>query len=95
MFRAESRALERARNRARARRLGTREPGGACSDRSVLDRMRRLTLQFPAPSQPGRVLLALEPWTMENTLLTPTLKLKRLNLDARFDKQIDELYKRR
>jgi long-chain acyl-CoA synthetase len=58
----------------------------------VMDHIRRQTGQFPAPSQPRRVLLTLEPWTMENTLLTPTLKLKRLNLDARFAQQIADLY---
>ena len=62
---------------------------------AVLDRIRRQTTRFPAPSQPRRVLLTLEPWTMENTLLTPTLKLKRLNLDARFSSRIAELYEGR
>jgi len=38
------------------------------------------------------VLLTLEPWTLENSLLTPTLKLKRLNLAARFGQAIEALY---
>jgi len=59
---------------------------------AALARIRRQTAQFPAPAQPRRVLLTLEPWTLENSLLTPTLKLKRLNLAARFGQAIEALY---
>jgi len=38
--------------------------------------------------------LSLEPWTPDNTLLTPTLKLKRNNLSARFAQDIEGLYRR-
>ena len=40
------------------------------------------------------VALTLEPWTVENTLITPTLKLKRNNLQARFGAEIERLYRR-
>ena len=38
--------------------------------------------------------LSLEPWTSENGMMTPTLKLKRNNLATRFAAVIDGLYKR-
>jgi long-chain acyl-CoA synthetase len=34
------------------------------------------------------------PWTIENTMLTPTLKLKRLNLMNHFASEINGLYQR-
>ena len=38
--------------------------------------------------------LATEPFTMENDLLTPTMKLKRADAAKAFRREIDELYKR-
>lgn len=35
-----------------------------------------------------------EPWTVEDSLITPTLKLKRANLSARFADEIERLYRR-
>jgi long-chain acyl-CoA synthetase len=40
------------------------------------------------------ILLATEPFTVENELLTPTMKLKRANAAKAFRREIDELYKR-
>jgi len=61
---------------------------------SVLERIRALTSGSPYYAQPRAVWLTLEPWTIENTLLTPTLKLKRNNLAAHFAAQIDAMYRR-
>jgi long-chain acyl-CoA synthetase len=62
---------------------------------AVLQRVRRLTASFPYYAQPRAVVLTLEPWTVENTLMTPTLKLKRNNLAAHFATQIEGLYGQR
>ena len=53
----------------------------------------RVPDSFPFYAQPHAVVLTLEPWTIENGLLTPTLKLKRNNLAAHFAAQIEPLYK--
>lgn len=53
-----------------------------------------LTRALPHYAQPRAVALTLDPWTIENTLMTPTLKLKRNNLAARFAADIDRLYRR-
>lgn len=55
-------------------------------------RIRELTRSFPYYAQPRAVILSLEPWTIENTLLTPTLKLKRNNLAAHFADEIEQIY---
>jgi long-chain acyl-CoA synthetase len=61
---------------------------------AALARIRELTRDFPYYAQPRAVALTLEPWTVENTLITPTLKLKRNNLQARFGGEIERLYRR-
>lgn len=61
---------------------------------AALERIRALTKDFPYYAQPRAVALTLEPWTVENALITPTLKLKRNNLVARFEAEIERLYQR-
>ncbi len=61
---------------------------------TVVQRVRDLTRSFPHYAQPRAVVLTLEPWTVENTLMTPTLKIKRNNLAAHFAAEISQLYQR-
>lgn len=58
----------------------------------VLKRVRELTTSFPFYAQPKGVILSTEPWTIESTLITPTLKLKRLNLQKHFAEDMACLY---
>lgn len=62
---------------------------------AVVLRIRELTKEFPYYAQPKAVILSLEPWTVENSLITPTLKLKRNNLAARFAQGVQEMYHRK
>jgi long-chain acyl-CoA synthetase len=61
---------------------------------AALQRIREATRGLPHYAQPRTVALTLEPWTVENTLMTPTLKLKRHNLAAQFAPRIELLYRR-
>lgn len=61
---------------------------------AALERIARQAAAFPRYGVPRAVWLSLEPWTVENSLMTPTLKLKRHNLMARFEAEIDGLYRR-
>lgn len=61
---------------------------------AVLQRVRSLTAAFPHYAQPRAVAMTLEAWTIENGLMTPTLKLKRLPLAARFADAIEALYRK-
>ncbi|MBC5782131.1 long-chain fatty acid--CoA ligase [Ramlibacter sp. USB13] len=61
---------------------------------AALERIKELTKGFPYYAQPRAVALTLEPWTVENGLITPTLKLKRNNLVARYGDGIERLYRR-
>jgi long-chain acyl-CoA synthetase len=66
----------------------------AAAREAALKRIRAATASFPYYAQPRAVALTREPWTIENTLITPTLKLKRNNIAARFGEVIDGLYRR-
>lgn len=48
---------------------------------------------FPGYAKVRRVSLSLSPWTIENEMLTPTLKIKRNVVIEAHKKEIDEMYK--
>ncbi|CAN7535149.1 AMP-dependent synthetase/ligase [Duganella sp. LjRoot269] len=58
----------------------------------LLKRVREACAALPRHAVPRAIHAVTEPWTVENSLLTPTLKLKRNNLMARYAPQIDALY---
>ena len=62
--------------------------------RAVLARIEKNTASFPRYAVPRAVHLTLEPWTIENTFMTPTLKLKRNNLMAHFAEAIEGMYQK-
>ncbi|MFK5915245.1 MAG: long-chain fatty acid--CoA ligase [Woeseiaceae bacterium] len=47
---------------------------------------------FPGYAKVRRVSLSLQPWTIENGLMTPTLKVKRPKVIEAYQKQIDGMY---
>ena len=62
--------------------------------KAALKRIAAQTRNFARYAEPRAVFLTREPWTLENGLMTPTLKLKRNNLMSRFASEIDALYTR-
>jgi long-chain acyl-CoA synthetase len=67
------------------------------SDKRVLNAaLQRITGQirhFPGYAKIRRVHLSLEPWTVENGLLTPTMKVKRNKVMERMKPAIKQLYR--
>ncbi len=61
-------------------------------EKAVLERIAEQIREFPGYAKVRRVLLMTEPWTIENGLLTPTLKLKRPEVSVRFGREIERLY---
>ncbi|MCB1876620.1 MAG: long-chain fatty acid--CoA ligase [Chromatiales bacterium] len=59
---------------------------------AVLGRIGEAIKDFPGYVKIRRVLLQKEPWSVENGLLTPTLKVKRAKVLERFADEIDGLY---
>ena len=59
---------------------------------NALRRAKTAAKDFPHYALPRSVILTKEPWTIENGLLTPTLKLKRGPLSNKFQEVIRKLY---
>ncbi len=61
-------------------------------EKEVVQRLSDQMREFPGYAQIHRALLLSEPWSIENGLLTPTLKVKRAPVVAKFSHEIKELY---
>lgn len=59
----------------------------------VITRLQHLMTSFPGYAKIYRVFITPEAWTVENGLLTPTLKLKRQPIQAKYSQQIAVMYK--
>jgi len=61
-------------------------------EKAITQRVSAQLKDFPGYAQVRRVTLTLEPWSVENGLLTPTLKLKRPKVMEKFNAEIDQMY---
>ena len=81
------------------------DPGSAASTRDAqalrrnpaveeqaLRQLQTRLARFPGYVRLRRIALMDEPWTVENGLLTPTLKLRRNEVLARFSERVEALY---
>jgi len=59
----------------------------------VLARISHQLRDFPGHAKVRRVTVLRDPWTMEDGLLTPTLKLRRDEILARYGPQIEAMYR--
>ncbi len=81
-----------------ARQVGVRAdmPESLRDTRVEKEALRRIAEQireFPGYAKVRRALLLADPWSIENGLLTPTLKLKRPQVAMRYAKEIEQLYR--
>ena len=60
--------------------------------RLVLERIQQRLSGFPGFAKIHRVALVHEPWSIENGMMTPTLKLRRHRILAHYQDKVDELY---
>ncbi len=58
----------------------------------LVERITRQIKEFPGYAKIYRVALAQEPWTVENDMLTPTLKLRRAQVLNRYQAEVSRLY---
>jgi long-chain acyl-CoA synthetase len=60
--------------------------------KDMLKRVREALREFPGYAKIRRVTLLLEPWGVENGLLTPTLKVKRSEVLHRYRDEVEKMY---
>ncbi len=60
---------------------------------AILERVARQISVFPGYARIHRVHCQLEPWSIEDGLITPTLKLKRDRICERYAREIEEMYR--
>lgn len=60
--------------------------------KAVIAHIARTLQDFPGYAKVRRVALLAEPWSVENGLITPTLKVRRNEVLRRYHKQVDALY---
>jgi len=58
----------------------------------VINHLKQVLHDFPGYAKIRKVILTVEPWTVENELLTPTLKVKRPNVIKAFEQEISKIY---
>jgi len=61
-------------------------------ERSLIRRANDRLKEFPGYIRVRRVVATREPWTVENGLLTPTLKVKRDRVQGKFSAEIERAY---
>ncbi len=61
-------------------------------NRMLLAKLSGHLKDFPGYAQVRRAHFTLEPWTVENGLLTPTMKMKRAKIAERYAQEVDSLF---
>jgi long-chain acyl-CoA synthetase len=75
-----------------ASELGADAQAPDTASAAILQRIDRLLYDRPRHAQVRAVHLVLEPWTVQQGLLTPTLKIKRQAVEERYASEIAALY---
>lgn len=68
------------------------KPGNNEFETYILQRISQLLHEFPGYAQIRRVAICNEKWTIDNGLITPTLKLRRGAILEKYKEEIAELY---
>ena len=61
-------------------------------EKALVKRANERLKSFPRYVRVRRAVVSAEPWTVENGLLTPTMKIKRERVATRFSKEIEAAY---
>lgn len=66
--------------------------GEQAVQKALLARIAAQMKEFPGYAQVRRLHATLEPWNVENGLMTPTLKLRRTKVMEKFHAELDQMY---
>ncbi len=72
--------------------IGNDKKGKALCEKVLVSRISRLLSSFPGYAQVRAVCVVDEPWTVDNGLLTPTLKVKRKCVLDRYCDEVEAIY---
>jgi long-chain acyl-CoA synthetase len=61
-------------------------------ERAVLERVAARLKDFPGYAQIRKITMTLDPWSVDEGLMTPTLKIKRPKVMEKFYGEIDKMY---
>ena len=61
-------------------------------EKLACDKLAKQLVEFPGYARIHRITCSLEPWTIDNELITPTLKLKRNRIMEHFASDIEHMY---
>jgi len=75
--------------------LNKDESNALYSNDALLTVITECIRSFPGYAKIRSMIIIDEPWSVENDMLTPTLKLKRENILRRYEKEIEAIYARR
>jgi len=67
-------------------------PASASFEKLVCDKIAEQLSEFPGYAMIRNITCVLAPWTINNELITPTLKLKRNRIMERFATEIEKMY---
>ena len=77
---------------AQAANIDVNALASAEAEKLVLERISERMRPFPGYAQIRRASISLDPWSVENGLLTPTLKVKRAQIVARSEAELTRIY---
>jgi long-chain acyl-CoA synthetase len=77
---------------AQKQHLNEGAPDDKQLEKFLLERITVCLHEFPGYAQIRRVSRIHEQWTVDNELITPTLKIKRKSIMERYAKEIEEMY---
>jgi long-chain acyl-CoA synthetase len=73
--------------------VDTNEPNSKIAKTAILARIHERIIDLSRPDQVRAVIAVTEPWTVADGALTPTLKIKRRVIEARYKEEISAIYR--
>src|SRR5690606_2236463 len=75
-----------------AREHGLDSPNDAPAEGLLLERIAACLREFPGYARVVRLTCVNEPWSVDNGMLTPTMKAKRKAIPARYESEVAAMY---
>ncbi len=84
--------LHRWKQLAKEHGVADKDMNDSACEKIILERLSKCLHDFPGYAQVYHQHSSIEPWTVENGLLTPTMKMKRRQISEHFETEIEQMY---